>query len=592
VLTTFFALAALLMATLGIYGVVSYSVRQDSVELGTRMALGALDRELVGTVVASGLKMAAIGIGIGALAAIGSTSLLFRVFDVERIGMVPFIASAAIVAVVAFAASFVPAWRVTALSPMVAIRNEPGAMWRSTRTGVVEALRGVSHAFSPAREPSAMRDDDLLTDFVAAARSAGSYGDAFQLSLGTLRSRLGASSALLLERAGGEYRPLARSPLAGDSGQGGAGTASPTFPADGFLHGRVRAYSHALPVPPGDLESQMRWAAAARPTQVPEIAALQAIGARLIVALRARDEVLGILILGPPLDRDRYSHAERTLVRQCGEQLTLMIENARLTSRVVEQEKLRRDLALASEVQRRLLPEQPPDYDFAAISAYSVPARSVGGDYYDFLDLGDRRVGIALADVAGKGVAAALIMAVVQASLRIVIGEGAADRDTSLPALAAKINEYLHRATLSKSYATFFYAQLDEATRELRYVNAGHNPPYLVRRRGDQASAESIEIRELNVGGMVLGLFPELTYEEATVDLQRGDVLIAFTDGVTEALNMAEEEFGEARLKEVISGAIHLPAAEISARLSEALRTWIRNTSQYDDLTFVVIKVN
>lgn len=595
VLTAFFALAALVMATLGVYGVVSYAVRQDTTELGTRMALGALDRELVGSVVRGGLKLAAVGIAIGAIAAVASTSLVVRVFDVDRIGALPFVASAAIVAVVTFVASFVPAWRVTALSPMVAIRSEPGARWRSTRTSLAEALRGVSHAFTPAREPGPALDENVLTDFVAAARSARSYGDAFQLALATLASRLGASTALLLENREGEFRPIARAPQA-PHGAGGtrpeAGSDpvpdAPRFPVGGFLHSRVRSYSHALPLQPGDLDSWIRWAAEARPAHLPELQALQQIGARLVVALRTADELLGMLILGAPLDRERYSHAERTLLRQCGEQLTLMIENARLTSRVVEQEKLRRDLALASEVQRRLLPAQPPDYDFAAISAYSAPARSVGGDYYDFLDLGEHRVGIALADVAGKGVAAALIMAVVQASLRIV----AADQGTSLPALAAKINDYLHRSTLSKSYATFFYAQLDQATRELRYVNAGHNPPYLVRRGGDASSVDGIEIKELNVGGMVLGLFPELAYEEAAVALQRGDVLIAFTDGVTEALNAAEEEFGEDRLKEVIRGSLHLAAAEISARLSEALRLWIRDTAQYDDLTFVVIKVN
>ena len=587
VLTAFFALSALLMATLGVYGVVSYAVRQDSVELGTRMALGAIDRDLVGTVVGGGLKMAAAGVAIGAVGAIASTSFLVRLFEVERIGVLPFVASTAIVGVVAFVASFIPAWRVTALSPMVAIRSEPGSMWRPTRIGLVEALRGVSRSFAPGREagPSlAHGDDDVLTDFVAAARSARSYQDAFQLSLATLRARLGASSALLLEHAGGEYRPLARTALAVDS-SGAAVEDAPRFPANGFLHNRLRAYSHALPLQPGDLDSWIRWAGEARPEQLPELQALQRIGARMVVALRARDELLGILILGTPLDRDRYSHTERMLLRQCGEQLTLMIENARLTSRVVEQEKVRRDLALASEVQRRLLPEQPPDSDFAAIAAFSAPARSVGGDYYDFLDLGNHRVGIALADVAGKGVAAALIMAVVQASLRIV----AADRETSLPVLAAKINDYLHRSTLSKSYATFFYAQLDEAARQLRYVNAGHNPPYLMR-RGDDAG--SVEIRELNVGGMVLGLFPEMTWDEAVVELQRGDVLIAFTDGVTEALNTAEEEFGEARLKDVIRGTLHLPAAEISARLSETLRLWIGDTAQYDDLTFIVIKVN
>ena len=574
VLTAFFALAALVMATLGIYGVVAYAVRQDSIELGTRMALGAIDRELVGTVVASGLKLAGFGIAIGAVAAIASTSLVFRVFDVDRIGVLPYFVSGVVVAVVSFVASFVPAWRVTALSPMAAIRNEPGAMWRATRIGIVEALTGVSRAFTPRAESAVAIDEDLLTDFVSAARSADSYAQAFELSLATLRSRLGASWTLLLERSGAEYRPV-------------DGAAEPRLSDSGFLSGRLRHYSHAMPVTPADLDSWIRWANAAKPSQLPELQTLQTLGVRMIVGLRAKDEMLGLLLVGPALDREHYSPYERTLLRQCGEQLTLMIENARLTSRVVEQERVRRDLALAAEVQRRLLPERPPERETAALSGFSVPARSVGGDYYDFLDLGDHRVGIALADIAGKGVAAALIMAVVQASLRIV----AADGETSLPNLAAKINDYLHRSTLSKSYATFFYAQLDEKSRQLRYVNAGHNPPYLVRQRRGVSDLE-FDIRELTIGGTVLGMFPEMTYEEATVDLQSGDVLIAFTDGVTEALNVAEEEFGEARLKEVIVGAMHLTAAEISAKLSEALRMWIRDTAQYDDLTFVVLKVN
>ena len=154
----------------------------------------------------------------------------------------------------------------------------------------------------------------------------------------------------------------------------------------------------------------------------------------------------------------------------------------------------------------------------SVLAALSLPARSVGGDYYDFLDLGDHRIGIALADIAGKGVAAALIMAVVQASLRIVASDG----ETSLPELAAKMNGFLHRSTGSNSYATFFYAQLDERSRQLRYVNAGHNPPYLLRAAAEHAGTPDSppEIREFSIGGTVLGLFPQMTYEEATVDLQ------------------------------------------------------------------------
>jgi phosphoserine phosphatase RsbU/P len=296
--------------------------------------------------------------------------------------------------------------------------------------------------------------------------------------------------------------------------------------------------------------------------------------------------LLGALLLGPKTSGDAYGSIERDLLRQCAEQLTLMIENARLTSRVVEQEKLRRDVALAAEVQRRLLPDRPPEREGSVLAALSLPARSVGGDYYDFLDLGDQRIGIALADIAGKGVAAALIMAVVQASLRIVVSGG----ETSLPELAAKMNGFLHRSTGSNSYATFFYAQLDERSRQLRYVNAGHNPPYLLRAADE--SPHAAEIRELSIGGTVLGLFPQMTYEEATVDLRSGDVLVAFTDGVTEALNLAEEEFGEERLKDLLRSVVHLPADDISASISTTLRDWIKDTTQFDDLTFVVMKVN
>jgi sigma-B regulation protein RsbU (phosphoserine phosphatase) len=243
-----------------------------------------------------------------------------------------------------------------------------------------------------------------------------------------------------------------------------------------------------------------------------------------------------------------------------GLSMNLVYENGRLTRRIVEQEKLRRDLALAAEVQKRLLPDGPPATSLATLAAVSLPARTVGGDYFDFIDVGDQRIGIALADVAGKGVAAALIMSSVQASLRIL----SADTDLSLPQLAAKMNRFLHESTGAKSYATFFYAQLEQGSRRLRYVNAGHLPPYLLR------SAASIE--ELTTGGAVIGLFPQMAYDEGTADLEPGDVLVAFTDGVTEAMNASEEEFGEERLKDLLRQIVHLPVDEISARISEALK--------------------
>jgi phosphoserine phosphatase RsbU/P len=248
----------------------------------------------------------------------------------------------------------------------------------------------------------------------------------------------------------------------------------------------------------------------------------------------------------------------------------------------VEQEKLRRDLELAAEVQRRLLPPQPPSNGAVALAAFMLPARTVGGDYYDFLELGDHSIGIAVADVSGKGVAAGLLMAVVQASLRVI----SVEKDVPLSQLAERMNSFLYRSSASSKYATFFYAQLQGNGRRLRFVNAGHNPPYLAR-----STEEGVRITELGAGGPPLGLFPKMRYEEADIELLPGDAMIAFTDGVPEALNEQGKEFGEERLKELLRESSGRPAEEIAAMVSRKVRDWMGTAEQHDDITLVVMKV-
>src|SRR5260370_30470189 len=188
---------------------------------------------------------------------------------------------------------------------------------------------------------------------------------------------------------------------------------------------------------------------------------------------------------------------------------------------------------------------------------------------------------MALEEVAGKGLPAALIMSVVQASLRVISSE----RDLTLPQLAAKMNYFLYRSTGPNSYATFFYAQLDQQTRELRYVNAGHNAPYLLRNGGGRT------VEELTTGGTIIGMFPQTRYEEGTLPLHPGDVLIVFTHRVTEALDPTDEEFGEEKVEEVLRAVAALPVEERSARTPHELKNWIQDAVQYDDLTFVLMKV-
>jgi predicted permease len=562
-LTAFFAGTALLMATLGVYGVVSYAVRQRTVEIGTRMALGATRPAILSLIVGGGLRMAAYGVLAGALTAIGAALYLARVFKIGELGPAPFLYSTSIVAAVAFTASLVPAWRAGRLSPMVAIRNEPESMWHVARL----KIRRVTRELSGDGKAPVVPLGTLITEFANSVRRAASFPEAVQVALATLRERAKAQSIMLLEKASGEeYR-----------------CHNCSLPARGFLLNRLRHYPHPLALTRGDFETWGRWAREFRPEHTAEIEQLANTGARIAVPLRTKNDVVGVLLLGAPDGREGYTTAEKQVLSSSAEVFALMIENARLSDRALEQEKLRRDLALAAEVQRRLLPPQPPRSGAVTLAAFTLPARTVGGDYYDFLDLEGERIGIAVADVAGKGIAAALLMSVVQASLRVI----SAEPKLSLSELATKMNRFLYQSSGANKYATFFYAQVEERGRRLRYVNAGHNPPYLV--RGTDAG---VEIIELCAGGTVLGLFPEVQYDEADVDLCSGDLLVAFTDGVTEALNTDGEDFGEERLKQLLRGAVGVPAEEISSRLANRMREWIGGAEQHDDLTFVVVAVS
>ncbi len=575
---TFFGLGALLMATLGIYGVVSYGVRQRTVELGTRMALGAVGRDLMRMVVGGGLRMTVTGMAVGGLALVGGVTVLARALAIRDVTWVPFALSIGVVAFISVAASCVPAWRASLLSPMVAIRDESSS-WQSMRRRFRRAMEDVRGAVILGA--SAQMPPTLLTEFVAAARAADSFDEALRSALATLCERIGVESGVLLEKVDGAYR--------GRAAIGPFASREWSAPADGFLAGRLAAYPMPLPFERDELGALAEWAAANRPERLDEIRDLAQRDVRIAVPLRTRTEVMGILLLGPLRDDVRFGAMERHVLRNCADQFALMMENARLTDRVVGQEALRRDLALAAEVQKRLLPSAPPVANIAEFAAVSVPARSIGGDYYDFIQVGDSRIGVALADVSGKGVAAALIMSVVQASLRIIASDG----DISLPRLAERMNEFLYRTTPGNKYATFFYAQVDPDRRQLRYVNAGHNPPYLVRARrtvGSPAGEEAL-LEELSTGGAVVGMLPGMTYEEATVDLCSGDVLLAYTDGVTEAHNPDNDEFGEDRLKALLAEVAHLSADEIRVRISSELKEWIEDAEQYDDLTFVVMKV-
>jgi serine phosphatase RsbU (regulator of sigma subunit) len=568
----------LLLAALGIYGLISYSVRQRTTELGTRMALGATGVDLLRLILGSGLRLSVYGLLTGALAVAGATALVVRCLNVRQLDPAPYLVSIAAVIFLAALASFVPGWRASLLSPMVAIRNETDSIWTVARH-TLERVRD----YVAAEKPRASLDSTLLAEFVEASRRADSFGEALAASLAQLCTRLSAKSALLLEKvSANEYRAAGAVPARKEPELF-------RIPESGFLLNRLSFYSAPMSFAAADLETALRWAREQKLQLVPELELLQACGLRLAAPLRTKHELMGLLLFGAPAGRQDYGSAEKVVLAACADQFALTLENARLNERLLEQEKVRRDIALATEVQKRLLPESPPQMTGSSIDAFTLAARSVGGDYYDFLQVGEHLLGIALADIAGKGIAAALIMAVVQASLRIL----ASENNISLPELAAKMNRVLHRSTGASSYATFFYAQLDQGKRRLHYVNAGHNPPYLIRRLGDDENSSAPgPIEELAAGGTIIGMFPGASYEESVVDLNPGDILMAFTDGVTEALNPAQEEFGEQRLKELLWRVAKMPIRDMTATISKELRAWIGDAPQHDDITFIVLKVD
>jgi predicted permease len=562
-----FGALAVVLVVVGLYGVIAYLAVSRRTEVGIRLALGSTRARIVGLVLRDSAWLlgagAVIGLPLAAAAMRGAEALLFGIAPTD---IATLAGATVLLALAGSLAGSIPAWRAAWLPPMAAIRDEPESMWRTARVAVRRAVRELTSGNDAAVA------ETLTGDVAGAVHRAASFPEAVRTALETLRERAGARRILLLEKAGDEYR----SPEC-------------TIPAGGVLVNRLTHFRHPLPLVPGDFKTWRRWAQELRPEHLPEIETLEGAGVCVAIPLRISRELVGVMLVGAPEGREAFTAGETQLFDGAAGVFAMLIENARLNERALEQEKVRRDLSLAAEVQQRLLPGEVPAVEIAEFAAASLPARSIGGDYYDFFEVGDRRIGIALADVSGKGIAAALIVSVVQTSLRMITSQG----DISLPRLTERLNEFLYRTTPGNKYATFFCAQLDAESRQLRYVNAGHNPPLLLRGAGPGAAESGgvPEVHELAVGGAVVGMLPGLTYEEGTVDLGPGDVLLAFTDGVTEAHSPDEKEFGEERLNDLLRQVAHLPASGIAARVSEALKGWIHDAEQFDDLTFVVMKI-
>ena len=304
---------------------------------------------------------------------------------------------------------------------------------------------------------------------------------------------------------------------------------------------------------------------------------LQGVRSVLAVPLGVEEKVFGIIYADSPIAEGRFKEDHLKVLTTLASVAAIRVENARLIEARVDQQRLERELELASEIQQRFQPTAPPVVPGYELQGISFPCYEIGGDYYDFIERDDGRLIVALGDVSGKGTAAALLMS----SLHAAIHAQAGSHDSLVDMISA-VNGYLADNIPANRFVTLFCAELDPTSGALSFLNAGHNPPLIVHSAGT--------VEQLASGGLPLGIKADAEYREGRSNLQPGDVLVIYSDGVTEATSPTGEEFGPTRLYEVVSRNIDASAAGIRDRIESALTKFAQGTRAADDITLVIVK--
>ncbi len=323
------------------------------------------------------------------------------------------------------------------------------------------------------------------------------------------------------------------------------------------------------------------------PTIMPdEKKQIEDLNSQILLPLSVKNDLSGVLSLSAKRSEEPFTPTDLRLLKSVAAQTGLALENSRLTETIASEaalkERINRELEIAREVQERLFPQEFPIVDGLEYYGHCRPALGVGGDYYDFLELPDDKFGFAIGDVSGKGIGASLMMASLQASLR---GQAIHSGD-NLSSLMSNVNRLVYEASTTNRYATFFYAQYEEATRKLTYVNAGHNPPFLLRKGQDDPIL-------LTEGGPVVGMLPPMlvTYSQGEITLEQSDLIVGFTDGISEAMNPREEEWGEDELLAKLKTLLDRTPTQIHDECVAAADSFVNGAKQHDDMTMIVVRV-
>jgi len=305
----------------------------------------------------------------------------------------------------------------------------------------------------------------------------------------------------------------------------------------------------------------------------------QQIRSMLAVPLQTDDRVIGLIYLDSPHFVHEFTKDDLNLLTVMANIAAIRIEHTRLAEVEAAERMLAKELQQAADIQQRLLPVAAPTVPGLDLAGYNAACRTVGGDYYDFLPYPDGRVAMVVADVAGKGMPAALLMSSLQARVQVLF-----DDPTNLAALVTRLNRIITTTCPTNRFITFFICVLDPNNDEITYVNAGHNPPLLV--HGTSGTVDKLEGT-----GLILGIVPMAQYEQKTIKMQKGDVVVLFSDGVTEASRLdIDEEFGEDRLATNVAELTEMPAQSIIETVNQRVQEFTKGAPAADDITMVVAR--
>ncbi|MFL6276927.1 MAG: SpoIIE family protein phosphatase [Blastocatellia bacterium] len=313
--------------------------------------------------------------------------------------------------------------------------------------------------------------------------------------------------------------------------------------------------------------------------QAQQSVVLSQIRSVMAVPLASGEEIFGMIYVDNPF-HNRFREEDLKVLTTIASVASIKIEHERLIEERMEKRRMEEELKVASEIQLRLQPVAPPKIDGWDMTGVSFPCREIGGDYYDFIQCkNDPCLTVAVGDVSGKGTGAALLMSSLHAAVR-----AQAQTRRSISEVMAEINEYIFENSPSNKFLTLFYGTINPESGELKYSNGGHNPPMLVRATG--------EVLRLDKGGLPIGMMKGMIYQEDSACFNLGDVLVIYSDGITESVNEQDEEFEEDRLIEVVRHNLSRSASGIRDRIDEALSRFVGTMAPVDDMTLMIIKRN